>query len=1211
MNNMKLRIAFYLLLTIVSLRSNPLLSEELTQGSPLPLTVISIQNNLPFSFNLPDGTPSGLYVEFWELWSSTNNIPIRFKLVTLEEGLELIKQKNTLHSGLFKNEKREQWADFSLPIHNVKTGIIYNRSIDKASKLSELKNIEISSPHLSFQESYIRENFPNIKQSNHIDFDEALEKLLSNDVQGIVAELPNAFAQLAKNGVSGVFVISDEVILSNNVYALIAKDQPELLAKINTGIKNIPINEIIELEKKWLPTLKPFFESQGAVSILTPQESEWLSQNKSLILGTDPTWAPFEFNDQAGNYSGISADYMKHAEQQLQIKLTPALNDSWGKSFEDFKLGKIDIMSSIFYTKERAKNISFTDPYFEISLVLVSKVNSYYAESLSSLNDRKLGLIKDYVYEELILQDHPDINLVGVSSVEEGLKKLQAGEIDAFVDSIAAVNYAINKHKVSDVIITAFTPYKLELSMAVRKGLEPLVPILNKTFASMSEKQHSAIANNWLSVHVQSGTKLSTILLWALPIISLLIFTILIFYRMNQRLKLEINAGRINEKKRIAIQQDLTAQKKAMDEHSLVSVTNTKGIITYANDKFCAISGYSREEIIGENHRILNSNCQPKSYWQQMFLDVSNGDVWNDEVCNKAKDGRLYWVDTTVVPIYNSVNSLDGYISILTDITHQKDTISHLAEAKKQAEVANESKNDFLANMSHEIRTPMNGVIGMTNLLLDTSLNQEQQSFAKTVKYSAESLLIIINDILDFSKIEAGMLDLEPLEFDLSVLLHELGSSLSLQAHEKGLELICPANIISSQPLIADPGRIRQILNNLVGNAIKFTERGEVSVSCIVNEIAEQHTKLLFEITDTGIGLNDAQQSKLFERFSQADSSTTRRFGGTGLGLTISRQLVELMGGEIGVKSIEGKGSTFWFSISIPNAKETELKKNFNNLKNQKILVVDDNFTNRVLLGQLLNKWQAEYTLVESGDCALKELIDASRIGSPYHIAILDMQMPRMDGIELGKQIKAHNQLSSLRLVMLTSQGQRGDAEKLKKMGFNGYLNKPVDHSILYSTLLKVAGASSPEKQLLTEYSAHKIPQFTARVLIVEDNAINQKVAQGLLNKFGVHVDIAANGQEAIKSLESLPFDLVFMDCQMPIMDGYVATKKIREAESKVLNRKIPIIAMTANSMQGDQEKCLSVGMDDFISKPVNPNKVEDALKRWLTVSKLKRKKVN
>jgi two-component system, sensor histidine kinase and response regulator len=1200
MNNMKLRIYIYCLFMTAYFCSFSLSSEELIQQPANTLTIVAIKNNLPFSFSLPDGTPTGLYIEFWELWSKTNNIPINFKLVSLEEGLKLVKQKNTLHAGLFKNDEREKWADFSLPIHNVQTGIIYNRTIDKTSKLRDLKNTKISSQHLSFQESYVQENFPNIDHYNHQDFDEALEQLLNNNVQGVIAELPNAFAHLAKNGVSGVFVISEEVILTNNVFAMIAKEQPELLSTINLGIENIPVNKIIELEKKWLPTLAPFFKSTSEVSILTADENKWLSQNKSFSLGIDPSWAPFEFFDENNEFSGISADYIEHAEQQLKISFTPVMDMTWGEAFDEHKRGKIDVLSTVYFTKERAKTINYTDSYFEISLVLVSKRNAYYAENLSSLNGRTLGLVKDNVYYDFIRRDYPNISLVEVDSIKEGLQKLQEGKFDSFIDSIAAINYEISNSKIDTIIITAFTPYKLELFMAVRKGLEPLVPILNKIFTAMNEKQHAAIANNWLSVHVQSGTKLSIILLWTLPIAFFLIFIIFIFFRMNQRLKLEIEAGRINEKKRITAQQDLAAQKKAMDEHSLVSVTDIKGNIIYANDKFCATSGYTQKELIGANHNILSSNYQPKDYWRDMYLTVSKGGVWNDEVCNKAKDGKLYWVDTTIVPHYDNDNKLHGYISIRTDITHQKDTISHLAEAKKQAEVANESKNDFLANMSHEIRTPMNGVIGMTNLLLDTSLNKEQKTFASTVKYSAESLLTIINDILDFSKIEAGMLDLEPIEFDLGVLLHELASSIALQAHDKGLELICPANVMPNQSFIADPGRVRQILNNLIGNAIKFTENGEVSVTCNIQEQTEQRTKFLFEINDTGIGLNDENQTNLFERFSQADNSTTRKFGGTGLGLTISKQLVEMMDGEIGVKSIEGKGSTFWFTINIANARNSISENAFDNLNNQKILVVDDNYTNRVLLDQLLTKWQAEHTLVECGKDALEKLIEASNKGAPYHIAILDMQMPNMDGIQLGRAIKKHPLLSSIRMVMLTSQGQRGDTEKLKSAGFNAYLNKPIDQSVLYKTLIKTAGTNSSEKELANSYSTHDVPQFQARVLVVEDNAVNQKVAQGLLKKFGVQVELAANGVEAITSLERFPFDLVFMDCQMPVMDGYEATKKIRDKESKVLNRKIPIIAMTANSMQGDQDKCISVGMDDFISKPVNPNKIEEVLKRWL-----------
>ncbi|MBA6381495.1 transporter substrate-binding domain-containing protein [Colwellia sp. BRX10-6] len=1198
---MKLRITFYLLLTFAFIHSFPSVSQELGNEPLGVITVVATEDNLPFSFKLPNGNPSGLYVEFWQLWSKTNNIPIRFVLLPFEESIALLKQKNTLHVGLFQNQQRQQWADFSLPIHNVQTGIIYNRSIDKKSKLRELSDIKIISQYFSFQESYLKENFASFEQSTYKNFDDALEKLLDNEVQAVVAELPNAFAQIAKKGLSGVFTISEEIIVSNNVFGVIAKGQPELLAKINAGIENMPVNKIIELEKQWLPTLKPFFQKSSSVASLTDNEKKWLSENNSFSLGTDSAFPPFEFNDELGEHSGISADYMLHAKQQLQINLTPTVGKSWGEALEEFKLGNIDVMSSIFYTKERAEYINFTEPYFEISLVIVSKKNAFYAESLSSLQGRKLGLIKGYVYNELISRDHPSIKIVDVLSVEDGLKKLQLGEIDAFVDSIAAINYEINKNKINDLIITSFTPYTLEISMAVRKGLEPLIPILNKTFAAMNEKKRSAIANNWLSVHVQSGTELSTILVWALPIASLLIFIILVFFRMNKKLKIEIDARVINEEKRITAQQDLAAQKKAMDEHSLVLVIDINGIISYANDKFCAITGYNRNELIGKSHSILNANNQSKNYWHKIFAAISKGKYWHDEVRIKAKEGQCYWVDTTIVPLYDKNKLLSGYTYISTDISHQKETIIRLAEAKKQADVANESKTAFLANMSHEIRTPMNGVIGMTNLLLDTALNPEQHNFAKTVKNSAESLLSIINDILDYSKVEAGMLALEPLEFDLEVLLHDLATSLAFQAHNKGLELICPANILPAQSFIADSGRIRQILNNLIGNAIKFTEQGEVSVHCKVQEQTKQHTKLLFEISDTGIGLTLADQNKLFERFSQADGSTTRKYGGTGLGLSISKQLVELMGGEIGLKSVDGEGSTFWFSINIANADNMRPKKIYDNLQNQKILVVDDNLTNRTLLGLLLTKWQVEHTLVDSGDKALEKLTQARIQGTPYHIAILDMQMPEMDGLQLATKIKADSDIfSTTRLLMLTSQGQRGDVERLKAAGFNGYLNKPVDQSILYNTLMTIAGVNSQQQPLITAFSARALPQFKARVLVVEDNAINQRVAQGLLRKFGVQVDIAANGEEALNSLQNLPFDLVFMDCQMPVMDGYEATKKIRLPQSKVLNSNIPIIAMTANSMQGDREKCLAVGMDDFIAKPVNPNKLQEALKRWL-----------
>jgi PAS domain S-box-containing protein len=629
---------------------------------------------------------------------------------------------------------------------------------------------------------------------------------------------------------------------------------------------------------------------------------------------------------------------------------------------------------------------------------------------------------------------------------------------------------------------------------------------------------------------------------------------------------------------------------------------NERGIIESFNPAARKIFGYNNEEVIGKNVKML----MPEPYHTEhdSYLDnyIKTGEKKvigiGREVIGQRKDGTTFPMELGVSELI--VDDVKHFVGITRDITDRHTAEATLNKAKLKAEQASLAKSEFLANMSHEIRTPMNGVIGMTSLLLDTQLTPEQYNFAKIVKSSAKSLLSIINDILDFSKVEAGMLEMESIDFDMDILINEFGSSIAVRAHEKGLELICPANPVQNKCYSADPGRIRQILNNLVGNAIKFTEQGEVAVYYKVQQQTEARTKVLIEVTDTGVGLSAEQQAGLFERFSQADTSTTRKHGGTGLGLAISKQLVELMGGEIGIKSTEGKGTTFWFTLDLQNAEPSATKYSIADLRGQKILVVDDNLTNRTLLGHLLTNWQVEHTLVESAKAALNSLSTAVTDKHPYSIAIIDMQMPDMDGAQLGAAIKSDNTMVDTHLLMLTSQGQRGDTNKLKKVGFNAYLNKPVDQAVLYNTLIQVARSTTDDDPILTEYSARKTPQFKARILVVEDNVINQIVAQSMLEQFGINADLAANGEEALSALESLPYDLVFMDCQMPVMDGFEATHSIRSPESKVHDSAIVIIAMTANTMQGDREKCLVAGMNDFISKPVETLKLQQTLEYWL-----------
>jgi len=682
---------------------------------------------------------------------------------------------------------------------------------------------------------------------------------------------------------------------------------------------------------------------------------------------------------------------------------------------------------------------------------------------------------------------------------------------------------------------------------------------------------------------------------------------------------------------------------RAVVEHAAEGIITIDeyGQIQTFNPAASSIFGYVEHEVLKQNINILMPS--PDHEQRDSFLarcrqtGTGAGEVIGigQEVVGRRKNGAMFPVDLSL-----SEMIVDGhrmFTGLVRDITERKRMEAVVAEARDAALESARLKTEFLATMSHEIRTPMNGVIGMTGILLDTELTAEQRDCAEIVKNSGEALLTIINDILDFSKIEAGKLDLEVIDFDLRSAVEEVLDLLAERAAAKNLELVGLVYGTVPTGFRGDPGRLRQILINLLGNAIKFTEQGEVVVQVTHLDETEEDVRVRFDITDTGVGISPEGQSRLFQSFSQADSSTTRKFGGTGLGLAICKSLVEAMQGELGVDSLPGQGSWFWFTVVLgKQEKKEQVLHPSQDLKNLRVCIVDDNGTNRTLLQHYSDQWGMRCVSVGSGSEALMTLQAAKKWGEPCDLMIVDQQMPGMDGIELARRIKAQPEFSSVRVVMLTSLGSRGAIKLAGEVGISGYLTKPVRREQLYQCLTRVMGMSHHEQE---ERETQEHPVITLntlkeeearqriRILVAEDNIVNQKVAVRLLEKLGYRADVVANGNEAVEALGRIPYNLILMDCQMPEMDGYEATVEIRKREALSVMREaslgndeirmtndeqqntlhasrdtlhVPIIALTANAMMGDREKCLEAGMDDFASKPVKLEELEAVLERWV-----------
>ncbi len=783
---------------------------------------------------------------------------------------------------------------------------------------------------------------------------------------------------------------------------------------------------------------------------------------------------------------------------------------------------------------------------------------------------------------------------------------------------------------------------------------------------------------------------------------------------------------------------ELERRQDALDQHAIVSIADKSGKILYCNQKFCDISGYTLEELVGQDHRLLNSGYHPKAFFIDMWTTITRKKSWHGNVCNRTKNGKTYWVRSTIVPFLDANRDIERYISIRTDITaqvemeaaahkaeewqrtilnnlgdgvytldakgnltylnaeaermlgwkfnemngknvhniihhHRADGVSlpfeecpislsmrdnkvyrsddevffhkdgraipvsmvgaplldegvligsvacfrdismqkmielQLTKAKEAAEQASRLKSDFLSTMSHEIRTPMNGIIGMTDLLLDSALDDEQLEFAQIVKSSANALLGIINDILDFSKIEAGQLEIEHVEFALNQVLEGSTDLVSTRAHEKSLSLVSYVDPKIPNRLIGDPMRLRQILLNFLSNAVKFTTEGTVMAKVFLQNEIDSIAWIRFEISDNGIGISSEAQQRLFQPFSQADSSTTRKYGGTGLGLSICKKLVELMRGRIGLNSILGEGSTFWMELPLEIAAIQENDIDVLKVKNRLMFVLGHHAGHHDIYLSYLQAWELSVQTSEELAETKTLLQQAQAAGKPYE-AILLAGLSVNELLNTVRSIRAQENLSSLPIIVCQSSRESSVRHELYDSGANHVLTNPVKQSTLFNSLIETfqyhdtfEKTSTPHNNILKDSTT--VALLTYRLLLVEDNVVNQKIAIRLLAKMGFDAEIANDGQEAFDILKNESYDLVLMDCQMPVMDGFEATRAIRHDEFEAKKKHTPIIAMTANAMLGDKERCLAAGMDDYVTKPINTSILTAALERWLPKS--------
>lgn len=971
---------------------------------------------------------------------------------------------------LVKREERIEYFNFTEAYLSLAQYILTQEG-KPFKNIEDISNKKVALVETYSTSKYLLEEYPDIDPLYVSNLTEAMEAVVTGEADATVAAIGSAQHIISRKSIQGLnFAALYSQGLSEQRYG-IRKDWPELHSILDKGLASITESERLEIFRRWSTSEVANIEvmSQYENIYLSDVEKKWLSENPVITVGIDPGWAPVEYSID-GDPRGVTMDYLAALEEILNVDFNVTHLESWNDSFDSVVSGETMLLSSATQTDEREAYLIFSEPYLNLVTAIFTDEDEQVLLDLPTLDGQKVALVEGYSINEYIKRNYPNITIVPVENINDGLNKLANGRVDAFIDAMLTTTYAIQKEGFANIKVSGTPLYSFELSFASQKDNTVLIAIIEKAIKVITDEQKNEINRKWRTIEVEGKVGFAQVKRYVFPLAIGLLLLLAWIYKLN------------------------------------------------------------------------------------------------------------------------------------AEVRRRTELQKQLSKAKEEAEFANETKSMFLANMSHEIRTPMNAIIGMSYLALQTELDKKQRNYIEKVNRSAESLLGIINDILDFSKIEAGKLEIEKINFRLEDIFDNLSNLVGLKADDKNLELLFDILPELNTAYIGDPLRLSQILVNLGNNAVKFTDEGEVVIGFRIEEENDLTSTLRFYVKDTGIGMSEEQRNNLFGSFSQADTSTTRKYGGTGLGLAISKNLTKLMGGDIWVESEVAKGSVFSFTITLGKQKESSPKRHVNaELKGMRILIVDDNKSAREILSVMLATMGFRVDQAMSGEKSLAMLKEEDSV-DPYELILMDWKMPKLDGIETLKRLQSDNELVNLpAIIMVTGFGREEVSKASEGIDINIILTKPVTPSSLLEAIKTSSGyhnASEDSEEYGSKLELSSISKISgAHVLLVEDHPVNIELATELLQSNGITVEVAVNGKIAIELLEKGDFDGILMDCQMPIMDGYTATRIIRKNENY---KTLPIIAMTANAMSGDKDKVIEAGMNDHISKPINVNTMFSVMAKWI-----------